>query len=265
MIKKTCLAFVLASSGSVVLANLPAPSVCRAVAVWDFSNSILQTYGTGPAEISPGENVGPAANEWWITRTPRAARSGWWPSIGGDHTTNNNDTDSKFLLISTVSQGDGQLLYSKNITNLSIGKEYTVTVWLSNTYIGYLTKVSVELPDGNGGHLAPPELSIQPPLTDNQSPQLPWKSVSMTFTAISDTQPIQIINRQNRGEGGAGNSGDDIAIDDISITTLDCAVAPPSSAQAVPAIGAYGLTLLAGLMGAGAFLRRRKTQQKNAL
>lgn len=259
MLKKTCIAFLLASSGSVTLANLPASSVCGDVAIWDFSEPTLRTYGDSAAEIGPGEYAGDAAKEWWITQTPRSARAGWWPSIGGDHTTHNNQIDSKFLLVSTVdSEGDGKLIYSNLYTNLTIGREYTATVWLANTYKGYLTKVSVELPDGSGGYLAAPITSVQPPLTDNEATELPWTPVSITFTAKNNSQPIEIINRQNRGESGQGNNGDDVAIDDLSIT-YDCSTAPtPSAATPVPTLGVYGLTLLAGLIGSAAFFRRRK-------
>jgi len=180
--------------------------------------------------------------------------------MGGDHTTNGNGPDSRFLLVSTVANGKDKLVYSNTFTGLIAGQSYTATAWLANTYQGYLTKVSVELPDGAGGLLVPATISTQPELTDNSSSQLPWKQVQITFTAASSTQILQIVDAQNRGDGGPSTAGDDIAIDDISVSyNCPADTAPPSTAAPVPTLGAWGLvllSLLAAVLGLCGLSRR---------
>ena len=217
--------------------------------------SIHMPGAAGIGQVNPG-----AVGEWWQAVTPNAARAGWWPSQGGDHSSMGQaPRDGYFLLFDIIANGSRAVMYSNQLTNLTIGQEYTVSLWLASAYHVNSPRMTVELLDAAGA-VAQQASPVLANVTDDDAPDLPWQQVSFSFKATGASQGIRLREALNTSGLGA-----DLALDDISLSHR-CAVQPPVPSGAgpapVPALDGAGLLLAGTAMGAlGAFFARRRPRE----
>ncbi|MFD1710602.1 hypothetical protein ACFSF0_08295 [Ottowia flava] len=212
----------------------------------------LQDFGSGSGSTSLSPAMGTvtaAVNERWLAQSPRQARAGWWTNTGGDHT---NPGTGYFVLMDIRTNRQGHAVYTNTLTGLEVGQSYTVSLWLASADPRLLPQVTVELP-GTGQAL---DVDTATPLTGPDA--LAWQEARLTFTATAPTQALQVLERR-AFTGGAGN---DLALDDISLTH-SCIAPPPVSVSTWGPVGRLMTT--GGIVGLGWVLARRRAGRPRAL
>lgn len=201
------ISLILLGSGASAFATIAADRC--SVSSLDFGagpRNSINISPSNPATMDIGTVTADVA-ERWQTKSPNDARAGWWPSKGGDHTDPGN---GYFLLMDIKPNSQNKVVYTNTFTSLEVGGNYSINLWLASAFYTSSPQVVVELMDDKGDVVAAVN---KPALPNATSTDLSWQQVTLTFTASSSSQTIQL-----KEAGDTNASGNDLALDDISIT-----------------------------------------------
>jgi hypothetical protein len=166
----------------------------------------INISASNPATMDIGTVTNNVA-ERWQTKSPYNARAGWWPSKGGDHTDPGN---GYFLLMDIKPNSQNKVVYTNTLSGLEIGGNYSASLWLASAFYASSPQVDVELLNDKGDVVTVVNKPVLPNATNTD---LFWQKVNLPFTASSSSQTIQI-----KEAADTNSSGNDLALDDISLT-----------------------------------------------
>ena len=130
---------------------------------------------------------------------------GAWHTGALDHT---DDENGYMFLVNA--EGTPGVFYDGSVDDLCVGERYEFSAFLTNICIRpcpVLPNVKFEIHSANGSEILASQSSGDIPIRSN----LTWLQVGFSFTAITSSIKLLMISNAR------GNSGNDLAIDDIAL------------------------------------------------